>query len=43
MLKKDFTETEIWYLLYNILRLSNKFEQMKRKIGNVHPGNVLIN
>lgn len=42
-LKKDFLETEVWYLLYNIVRAGQKFEHLKRKIGNVHPSNILIN
>ena len=42
-LKKDFLETEIWYLLYNIVRAGQKFEHLRRKIGNVHPSNILIN
>ena len=42
-LRKDFLETEIWYLLYNIVRAGSKFEQHKKKIGNVHPINILIN
>ena len=42
-LNKDFLETEIWYLLYNIVRAGQKFEHLKRKIGNVHPSNILIN
>lgn len=42
-LKKDFLETEIWYLLYNMIRAGNKFELSKKKIGNVHPDNILIN
>jgi serine/threonine protein kinase len=42
-LKKDFLETEVWYLLYNIVRAGQKFEHLRRKIGNVHPSNILIN
>ena len=42
-LKKDFVETEVWYLLYNMVRAGQKFEDFKKKIGNVHPRNVLIN
>ena len=42
-LKKDFLETEVWYLLYNIVRAGSKFEHLKKKIGNVHPMNILIN
>lgn len=42
-LKKDFLETEVWYLLYNIVRAGSKFEHLKKKIGNVHPQNILIN
>jgi hypothetical protein len=42
-LKKDFLETEIWYLLYNIVRAGHKFEHLRRKIGNVVPNNILIN
>jgi serine/threonine protein kinase len=36
-------ETEVWYLLYNIVRAGQKFEHLRRKIGNVHPSNILIN
>jgi len=42
-LRKDFLETEVWYLLYNIVRAGNKFELLKKKIGNIHPRNILIN
>jgi hypothetical protein len=42
-LKKDFLETEVWYLLYNIVRAGSKFEHLKKKIGNIHPSNILIN
>ena len=30
-------------MLYNIVRAGSKFEHMKKKIGNVHPQNILIN
>lgn len=33
----------MWYLLYNIIRAGNKFEKIKKKIGDVNPHNVLIN
>lgn len=33
----------MWYLLYNIVRAGQKFEHLRRKIGNVHPSNILIN
>jgi hypothetical protein len=33
----------VWYLLYNIVRAGSKFEHLKRKIGNIHPTNILIN
>lgn len=42
-LRKDFLETELWYLLYNMVRAGFKFEHLKRKIGNIHPNNILIN
>ena len=42
-LKKDFLETEIWYLLFNIVRAGQKFQLFKKKIGNIHPNNILIN
>lgn len=42
-LRKDFLETEVWYLLYNIVRAGSKFEHLKKKIGSVHPINILIN
>ena len=30
-------------MLYNIVRAGNKFELLKKKIGNIHPRNILIN
>ena len=42
-LTKYFLETEMWYLLYNMIRASQKFEKEKRKIGDISPHNVLIN
>lgn len=33
----------MWYLLYNIVRAGQKFEKIKRKIGDVRPNNILIN
>lgn len=43
MLKKYFLEKEIWYLLYNMIRGATKFHRNNKKIGNVHPENILIN
>ena len=42
-LSKFFDETEIWYVLYNLIRAGNKFELLKEKIGDIHPNNILIN
>ena len=33
----------MWYLLYNIIRAGNKFEKIKKKMGDVSPHNILIN
>ena len=33
----------MWYLLYNIIRAGNKFENVGKKIGDVNPHNVVIN
>ncbi len=33
----------MWYLLYNIIRAGNKFEKIRKKIGNVNLNNVVIN
>lgn len=30
-------------MLYNMIRAGNKFEMLRKKIGNVHPTNILIN
>ena len=38
-----FLETELWYLLYNMARAGSKFEKYHKKIGDVHPSNILIN
>lgn len=42
-LTRYFLETEMWYLLYNIIRAAQKFEKNKRKIGDINPLNILIN
>lgn len=42
-LDRYFIETEMWYLLYNIIRAGNKFEKIGKKIGDVNPHNVVIN
>ena len=42
-LGRFFLETEMWYLLYNIIRAGYKFEKIKKKIGDVNPHNILIN
>lgn len=42
-LNRYFIETEMWYLLYNIIRAANKFEKINKKIGDVNPHNVIIN
>lgn len=42
-MNKYFDETEIWYVLYNLVRAGNKFEILKQKIGDIHPNNILIN
>ena len=39
---KYFLEEEIWYLLYNLIRAGNKAEQIHKKIGDIHPKNILI-
>ena len=33
----------MWYILYNLVRAANKFEKLKKKIGNVNPRDVVIN
>jgi hypothetical protein len=38
-----FMETELWYLLYTLIRAGSKFEKYHAKIGDVHPTNILIN
>lgn len=42
-LGRFFNEAEMWYLLYSIIRAGNKFEKLKKKIGDVSPYNILIN
>jgi serine/threonine protein kinase len=42
-LNRPFLETEMWYLLYNLVRAGNKFEAMGKKVGDINPHNVLIN
>lgn len=36
-------ETELWYLLYTLIRAGSKFEKYHTKIGDVHPNSILIN
>ena len=38
-----YEETELWYLLYNLVVVGRHFEIMGKKIGNIHPNNILIN
>lgn len=33
----------MWFLLYNLVVIGNHFEKIGKKIGNVHPSNILIN
>ena len=40
---RSFLETELWYLLYNLVRAGAKFERSHSKVGDVHPRNILIN
>ena len=42
-INRFFEEREIWYLLYNMIRAGNKFERIKKKVGNMHPNSILIN
>jgi hypothetical protein len=42
-INRYFLETELWYLLYTMVRAGSKFEKYHSKIGDVHPSNILIN
>lgn len=42
-INKPFLETEMWYLLYNIVRAGKEYEKHDRKIGDVQPANIVIN
>jgi hypothetical protein len=33
----------MWYLLYNIARAGKEYEKHDRKIGDIQPGNIVIN
>lgn len=41
--RQAFEETELWYLLYNLLEAAFLLETICRRIGDVHPSNILIN
>lgn len=38
-----FYETELWYLLYNILEAAFLMEPLGKRIGDVHPSNIVLN
>jgi hypothetical protein len=38
-----FEETELWYLLYNLIEAGSIFEKKNRKMGDFHPNNCLLN
>jgi hypothetical protein len=38
-----FSEAELWYLLYNLLEAAFYLEPANKKIGDVHPSNIVIN
>jgi hypothetical protein len=38
-----FDECELWYLLYNLLEAAFYLEPTGKKIGDVHPLNIVIN
>lgn len=40
---KPFLETEVWYLLYNMIRGAKEYEKCNEKIGDMRPANVVIN
>lgn len=40
---KPFLETEVWYLLYNMVRAAKEFERINEKVGDIRPANVVIN
>ena len=42
-INRFFLETELWYLLYNLIRAGSKFEKYHSKIGDVHPSSIVIN
>lgn len=42
-INRYFLETELWYLLYNMIRAGSKFEKYHSKVGDIHPNSILIN
>jgi len=32
----------MWFLLYKLLQILKQFEKMKKRIGNLHPKNILL-
>jgi hypothetical protein len=38
-----FDETELWYLLYNLVEAGTILEKYNKKIGDIHPNNCLLN
>jgi hypothetical protein len=38
-----FDETELWYLLYNILEAAFLLEPLGKRIGDIHPTNIVLN
>ena len=41
--RMPFEETELWYLLYNLLEAAYLMEPLRRKIGDLHPKNIVVN
>ena len=40
---RKFLETEVWFILYTLVKAGKNFELLKKKIGNINPRNILVN
>lgn len=39
---RHFSESELWYLLYVLVKVANFYEERADCVGNIHPMNVMM-
>lgn len=40
---EHFEESELWFVLYNLLEVGNRCNSFQKRIGDVRPENILLN